>query len=355
MAKGQVSSSATIGLAVIALVWIGGAIWSFYDQKQFAQELGFIGPVLPLVVDGLPIGLGLIALDASLEGETALGVRLGMALAVCLSLGSNGLYAWWHSHDVTTVVVAVAPVLVSAIAFELALGAIRKRIKRRRGDLPTRAPRERVPELRLIRVLLDPFHELSQWRRTVLAATNPAAAPATREALARLVAAVDQLTPGEIEPPALQDLAAAPRLLAASERDETPALSRRAETKALPASRPQRDVSSRPSRDVSSRPKAAPASRVAETTGAGVSRSSGVESPRRDSQRSKMADYARSQLDAGVEISGADLDRMFGTTNYGSKILRELRSQHDAAQPEAAPVAVPAQLAPAGGLAVADA
>ena len=37
----------------------------------------------------------------------------------------------------------------------------------------------------------------------------------------------------------------------------------------------------------------------------------------------RMLDYARERLAAGDPVSGADLDRVFRTTNYGARVLRE--------------------------------
>lgn len=57
-----------------------------------------------------------------------------------------------------------------------------------------------------------------------------------------------------------------------------------------------------------------------------------------------MTAYAAEQLDAGVVLSGADLDRRFGTKNYGARILRDLR----AARAAEAARASGAQTPPAG-------
>lgn len=44
------------------------------------------------------------------------------------------------------------------------------------------------------------------------------------------------------------------------------------------------------------------------------------------SQREAMTAYAAEQLDAGAVLTGAELDRRFGTKNYGARILRDLRA-----------------------------
>ena len=90
-------------------------------------------------------------------------------------------------------VVGVAVPVLAAIAFEVALGEIRCQVQLRRGEIhrkPKRPERAAMPELRPIRVLLDPFREFSTWRRTVLAVTDPSIDPATREAITRLISSI---------------------------------------------------------------------------------------------------------------------------------------------------------------------
>jgi hypothetical protein len=45
-----------------------------------------------------------------------------------------------------------------------------------------------------------------------------------------------------------------------------------------------------------------------------------------------MIRYVNRQRRAGGRVTGAELDRRFGTSNYGSRILRELDTQRG--QPE---------------------
>jgi hypothetical protein len=42
-----------------------------------------------------------------------------------------------------------------------------------------------------------------------------------------------------------------------------------------------------------------------------------------------MIRYVERQRGAGQVVTGAELDRRFGTVNYGSRILRELDAQRD--------------------------
>ncbi len=184
----RVSWPLIVSLVLIAGVWVAGAVWSYDHQSRFAESLGFHhGYLLPAVADGLPVAMAAVAFSAALDGRPATVARLGTALAVAASSASNGIYAWRRSgHDLTTVIVAVAIPVMAAVAFEVLLGEIRKQVLQRRGATPP-AP---IPLLRPIRVLLDPAHEIGQWRRTVLAVTDPAVDPAAREAMVRLVAQI---------------------------------------------------------------------------------------------------------------------------------------------------------------------
>jgi hypothetical protein len=44
-----------------------------------------------------------------------------------------------------------------------------------------------------------------------------------------------------------------------------------------------------------------------------------------------MLAYARARLAEGARLTGADLDRQFGTRDYGRRILRRLASEVQAA------------------------
>lgn len=190
-----------VGLVLIAAVWAAGAVWSFEEQSDFAHRLHFHVPwLLPLAADGLPVALGAIALNAALDGRGSAGARAATMLAVGASVASNGLNAWNRTktgvapqvhHDLTTVIVACAVPTLAGIAFERLLVELRKAVLSARRELPP--PRDKgapAPALRLIRVLLDPVHEIPSWRRTVLAVTDPAIDAATRRELVRLVSQI---------------------------------------------------------------------------------------------------------------------------------------------------------------------
>lgn len=74
----------------------------------------------------------------------------------------------------------------------------------------------------------------------------------------------------------------------------------------------------------------------------------------RGSQRARMAAYANAQLDAGVEITGADLDREFGTKNYGRAVLRDVKEARQPAATAGDEPAVPAQAGVPVGAGVSD-
>lgn len=205
-----------IALVLVAAVWAAGAVWSFDHQTRFALALGFHPPqLLPLVCDGLPVAMAAVAFAAAVDGRPATAARLGTALAVAGSSVSNGMYAHRRSDgDLTTVIVAVAIPVMAAVAFEVLLGELRKQVLQARGR-PAPAP---IPPLRPIRVALDPFRELGQWRRHVLTVTDPAVDPETREALARMVAAIRAGVPESAVPVA----AVPPQPSGGEERLEAP-------------------------------------------------------------------------------------------------------------------------------------
>lgn len=411
-ARAEMSVPLRIGLVLIAGVWAAGAWWSFEEQRQFARRLKFhVDFLLPAVADGLPVAMGAVAFSAALDGRPAGRARLGTALAVGGSVASNGLNAWGRTHgDLTTVVVACAVPLLAGIAFEVLLAELRTAVLVARGEIvrrPRRAAPEPVPPLRPIRLALDPLREFGQWRRHVLAVTDPAADPVGREVLSRLVDAVSQRPAagvsaggpvGEIadedvdetvfEAPRwptapagtaeenaviagsgpwggrgatdLWQPAAVPPALAAAwvpALDETATAEisterSAAETAAMASERSRAETSetaaetsrsettetagemSRSSRPVVSRSVARRVSREtsrSETPDETPDEVSAGSSRRGVSQRAAMAAWAASQLDAGVELSGADLDRQFGTRNYGRAVLRQVRADRAAA------------------------
>ncbi|AEH08758.1 MULTISPECIES: DUF2637 domain-containing protein [Protofrankia] len=325
----KVSWPLIVSLVLIAGVWAAGAVWSYDHQSRFAESLGFHhGYLLPAVADGLPVAMAAVAFSAALDGRPATVARLGTALAVAASSASNGIYAWRRSgHDLTTVIVAVAIPVMAAVAFEVLLGEIRKQVLQRRGAAPP-AP---VPLLRPIRVLLDPFREIGQWRRHVLTVTDPAADPVRQQALSRLVDAVAEIEAQRESP----QETSAEEIETSRETFEAPVWP--TETPALTA-----PVSGETSRSVAAETSTLTASETAETSRSDTSRPSrSGKAETAGSQRAAMKAWATAQIDAGVKISGADLDRQFGTRNYGRAVLRELKAARAEAA-EVAPVSTPA-------------
>jgi hypothetical protein len=157
-------------LLAVAAVWTLGCVWSFTEQTRFAASTGFRLPwLLPLVLDGMAVGMAGVAYAASLDGRPAVAARLGTALAVAASATSNGAWAWERSAgDTATVALAVGVPVAANVAFEVLLAEIRKQVQRRRG-LPAPAA---VPYPRLVRLLLAPVRTISEWRRLVLELTD---------------------------------------------------------------------------------------------------------------------------------------------------------------------------------------
>ncbi len=318
IARRTLSGPLLLALVLVAGVWAAGAVWSFKEQSEFAHRLGFtIDWLLPAVADGLPVAMGAVAFSAAVDGRPATAARLGTALAVGGSVASNGLNAWSRTGgDLKTVIVACAVPTLAGIAFEVLLGELRKQVLSTRGEISHRIRLEPMPPLRPIRVLLDPVREIGQWRRHVLAVTDPAADSTSRAALSRLADAVAEIeaqreTPADDEP---------------RETFEAPVWP----TPALTTSVPKET-----SRSVGTETPALTAPVPSETSRSEPNERS--RSPR--SQRNEMRAWAQSQLDAGAAITGADLDRQFGTRTVGRVVLRELRAAR-AQQQEAA--AVPA-------------
>ena len=156
----------TLALAMTAVVWAAGAVWSFEEQTRFAASQGFAVPqLLPLVLDGLAVALAGVAYAASLAGRAAVQARLGTALAVAASASSNAAWAWSRTAGDHGAVVLAAGVPVAAnIAFEVLLAELRRQVHRSRG-LPAPVA---VPGPRLIRLALAPSRTWREWRALVL-------------------------------------------------------------------------------------------------------------------------------------------------------------------------------------------
>lgn len=51
-----------LALALVAGVWLAGCVWSFREQTDLAAWAGFdVPPLLPLVLDGLAVGMAAVA------------------------------------------------------------------------------------------------------------------------------------------------------------------------------------------------------------------------------------------------------------------------------------------------------
>jgi hypothetical protein len=163
-----------LALALIGLVWLAGAVWSFEEQTAFAQSRGFRTPqLLPLVLDGMAVAMAAVAYAASLDARPAVVARLGTALAILCSAASNGTWAWSRSGgDVETVTLAAGVPVVAAIAFEVLLSEVRRQVLRRRGQPGPVA----IEYPRLVRLVLAPWSTVRVWRREVLRVTDPARA-----------------------------------------------------------------------------------------------------------------------------------------------------------------------------------
>ncbi|ROT29642.1 DUF2637 domain-containing protein [Micromonospora sp. HM5-17] len=163
-----------LSLALIGLVWLAGAVWSFEEQSLFAQSRGFRTPeLLPLVLDGMAVAMAAVAYAASLDARPAVFARLGTALAILCSAASNGTWAWARSGgDVETITLAAGVPVVAAIAFEVLLSEVRRQVLRRRGQPGPVA----ITYPRLVRLVLAPWSTITVWRREVLRVTDPARA-----------------------------------------------------------------------------------------------------------------------------------------------------------------------------------
>jgi hypothetical protein len=196
-----------IALLSIAAVWIGGAVWSFGEQTDYAHAKGFEVPqLLPLVLDGLAFAMASVAWAAVLDGRSAGFARIGTVLAIAGSASSNGAWAWERSgHDVGTVALAVAVPIAANVAFEVLLGEIRRTVQRSRG-LPAPVP---VPAPRVVRLVLSPFATFASWRRLVLAATDPriafAAITGDAQRDAELADAAMRIAPQDATDPPAED------------------------------------------------------------------------------------------------------------------------------------------------------
>lgn len=160
-----------IALALIAGVWLAGAVWSFEEQTHYAKANGFTTPqLLPLVLDGMAVAMAAVSWAASLDARPAMFARLVTAVAIAASSASNGAWAWTRSKgdEQTIVLAAVIPVL-AMLAFEVLLSEVRRQVLRRRGQPGPVA----VAPPRLIRLLLSPWPTFRDWRRLVLEATAP--------------------------------------------------------------------------------------------------------------------------------------------------------------------------------------
>jgi hypothetical protein len=179
-----------IALALIAGVWLAGAVWSFEEQTHYAKANGFTTPqLLPLVLDGMAVAMAAVSWAASLDARPAVFARLVTMVAITASSASNGAWAWVRSAgDEQTVILAAGVPVVAMLAFEVLLSEVRRQVLRRRGQP---GPVAVVPP-RLIRVVLAPWSTMRDWRALVLEATDPAKSFASIE--------VDQAEPVQSEP-----------------------------------------------------------------------------------------------------------------------------------------------------------
>lgn len=158
-----------VALFCIALVAVGGWVWSFEEQTRWARTLNFqIPELLPLVLDGLALSLAGVAFAAALDGRPAVTARLGTFVAVLSSSASNAAGAWSRSggNEETVIVASVVPIAAN-LAFEVFLGELRRQVHRRRG-LPAPVA---VNGPRMIRLALAPIATTKEWRTYVLKAT----------------------------------------------------------------------------------------------------------------------------------------------------------------------------------------
>lgn len=170
-----------LALALIGLVWMAGAVWSFEEQTAFARSRGFQTPqLLPLVLDGMAVAMAAVAYAASLDARPAVFARGVTGLAIAASAASNGAWAWARSGgDTQTVILAAGVPVVAAVAFEVLLAEVRRQVLRRRGQPGPVA----VTWPRPIRLALAPWSTMRVWRALVLEVTDPRRTmPATPQA-----------------------------------------------------------------------------------------------------------------------------------------------------------------------------
>ncbi|MEU1810921.1 DUF2637 domain-containing protein [Micromonospora aurantiaca (nom. illeg.)] len=167
----RVGAPTVIALALIAAVWVCGAVWSFEEQTRLAQQLGFeIPELLPLTLDGLAVAMAAVAFAASLDARPAVYARLITAVAIGASAASNASAAWRRSAgDEQTVVIAAGVAVAAMFAFEVLLGEVRRQVLRHRGQPGPVA----IVYPRLVRLFLSPWPTFTSWRRLVLDATDP--------------------------------------------------------------------------------------------------------------------------------------------------------------------------------------
>lgn len=158
-----------VSLAAVAVVWLLGCVWSYQEQSAFAASHQFQFPhLLPLVIDGFAASVAGVSWAASLDARPAIPARLVTVIAVGASSVSNGVWAWLRAHhDPVTVALGVAVPIAAAMAFEVLLAELRRRVQRHRG-LPDRVV---VPYPRLIRFVLAPLQTFRAWRQLVLRIT----------------------------------------------------------------------------------------------------------------------------------------------------------------------------------------
>ncbi|MFI5852250.1 DUF2637 domain-containing protein [Micromonospora chalcea] len=170
-AASRVGAPTVIALALIAAVWVCGAVWSFEEQTRLAEQLGFeIPELLPLTLDGLAVAMAAVAFAASLDARPAVYARLITAVAIGASAASNASAAWRRSAgDEQTVVIAAGVAVAAMFAFEVLLGEVRRQVLRHRGQPGPVA----IVYPRLVRLFLSPWPTFAAWRRLVLDATDP--------------------------------------------------------------------------------------------------------------------------------------------------------------------------------------
>jgi hypothetical protein len=246
------------------------------------------------------------------------------------------------------------------------------------GRVETAAPR-----LRVRRVALSPVRELRAWRRQVLAATDPditrvlntLGVTAAQTALSAVASEPETAVlpgasrPDLVLPAASTETFEAPELASVVPDEMTavsrPAVPSRNETSRSGTSRTAVGETSpgrtEPSRSASRSGVSRTAVGAPGADGDGTSRPTGT-----TSRRAEMTAWVLQERAAGRDPSGADLDREFGTRDYGRTVLRALRDAQmpapaagtardalDAARARAARDTAVAESAPAG-LAVAD-